>query len=64
MSGSVSRNDHRGAAAAERKRLERERKRASGFVLRQFWVHPKDWGRVHSYLLRVNKKRESRSERV
>jgi len=33
-------------SVAERKRDERERMRKSGFVLRQFWVHPKDWPRV------------------
>jgi hypothetical protein len=43
--------------AAERKQAERERMRARGFVLRQFWVHPKDWARVQKYLLRVNKRR-------
>lgn len=43
--------------AAERKRDERERMRDSGYVLRQFWVHPKDWPLVQRYLLRVNKRR-------
>jgi hypothetical protein len=42
----------------ERKRDERARMRARGFVLRQFWVHPKDWPRVQRYLQRVNKRRE------
>lgn len=42
---------------AERKRDERERMRALGFVLRQFWIHPKDWERVQKYLARVNKRR-------
>jgi len=45
-------------SAAERKRDERERMRAQGYVLRQFWVHPQDWARVQSYLLRVNKRRD------
>lgn len=40
-------------SAAERKREERERMRDNGFVLRQFWVHPKDWPRVQTYLLRI-----------
>lgn len=44
--------------AAERKQDERERMRARGFVLRQVWVHPKDWERVRTYLARVNKARE------
>jgi hypothetical protein len=42
---------------AERKADERARMRAAGFVLRQFWVHPKDWGRVQAYLKRVKKAR-------
>ena len=45
-------------SAAERKRDERERMRAAGFVLRQFWVHPKDWERVSKYLDRVRHQRE------
>lgn len=44
--------------AAERKQDERERMRARGFVLRQVWVHPKDWERVKVYIARVNKARE------
>jgi hypothetical protein len=43
--------------SAERKRDERTRMRAEGYVLRQFWVHPKDWVRVQTYLRRVNKRR-------
>lgn len=43
---------------AQRKADERARMRAAGFVLRQFWVHPKDWDRVQTYLLRVNKRRK------
>jgi hypothetical protein len=31
--------------------------RAKGLVLRQFWVHPKDWELVKRYLSRVNRKR-------
>lgn len=45
-------------SAAERKADERARMRARGFVLRQFWIHPKDWERVQRYLLRVNKRRD------
>ena len=44
--------------AAARKQDERDRMRARGFVLRQVWVHPKDWPRVQTYLARVMKKRE------
>ena len=46
-------------SAAERKRDERNRMRALGFVLRQMWVHPKDWQRVQKYLARVLKARQS-----
>lgn len=45
--------------AAQRKADERERMRARGFVLRQFWVHPKDWERVRVYLERVRKQRDN-----
>ena len=45
--------------AAQRKRDERDRMRAEGYVLRQFLVHPKDWERVQKYLRRVNKRRAS-----
>ncbi len=30
------------ATAADRKRTERARMRAAGYVLRQMWVHPED----------------------
>ncbi len=42
---------------AERKQQERDRMRERGYVLRQFWVHPKDWERASTYLRRINKKR-------
>jgi hypothetical protein len=44
-------------STAQRKRDERERMRALGLVLRQFWVHPQDWPRVQKYLARVLKRR-------
>lgn len=44
---------------AERMREHRERMRAQGYVLRQVWVHAKDWDRVQKYLRRVNKRREA-----
>lgn len=44
--------------ATERKADERERMRARGYVLRQFWIHPKDWERVQKYLQRINRERE------
>ncbi len=43
---------------AERKRDERERMRERGYVLRQIWVHPKDWPRVQVYLARVTRERK------
>jgi hypothetical protein len=32
--------------------------RDAGYVLRQLWVHPKDWPLVQTYLRRVNDRRE------
>jgi len=43
--------------AAERKRDERRRMRKAGYVLRQFWIHPKDWQRVQKYLQRFKSRR-------
>jgi hypothetical protein len=43
--------------AAERKRAERKRMRKAGYVLRQFWIHPKDWLRVRKYLQRFKDRR-------
>lgn len=43
--------------AAARKRAERDRMRTDGYVLRQFWVHPRDWPLVSKYLSRVRKNR-------
>jgi hypothetical protein len=48
-------------SAAERKQDERERMRARGFILRQVWVHPKDWGRVSAYLNKIRKAREAKA---
>jgi hypothetical protein len=31
--------------------------RERGYVLRQVWVHPKDWLRVQTYLARIFKAR-------
>jgi hypothetical protein len=44
--------------AAERKRDERTRMRAKGLVLRQFWVHPKDWAKVQAFLIRLLKRHD------
>lgn len=43
--------------ATERKQDERERMRERGYVLRQIWVHPKDWPRVQKYVARVMRDR-------
>jgi hypothetical protein len=43
-------------AAAARKRLERERMRAEGYVLRQIWVLPAAWPAIWKYVLRRNKR--------
>jgi hypothetical protein len=42
---------------AERKRDERKRMRKAGYVLRQFWIRPKDWQRVQRYLQRFKERR-------
>ena len=47
--------------AAERKRDERRRMRAAGFVLRQLWVHPLDWPAVRAYVERKRKERHRRN---
>jgi hypothetical protein len=39
---------------AERKRDERTRMRAQGFVLFQGWIRPQDRPKVQRYLARVN----------
>ena len=44
--------------AAARKRDERDRMRKAGYVLRQFWIHPKDWLIVQRYLIRKLKERK------
>jgi hypothetical protein len=52
----VNQADEIREAAAERKRQERKRMRAQGFILRHVWVMPSDWSRVQQYLLRINRK--------
>lgn len=42
---------------AERKRDERHRMRSAGFVLRQLWVHPRDWEAVRRYVEQKRRKR-------
>ena len=39
--------------SAERKRMDRARKRKEGFVLKQIWVKPESWLRIKKYLDRV-----------
>jgi len=46
---------------AKRKADERERMRAGGFILRQMWVHPKDWARVRAYVQRLLERRKGES---
>jgi hypothetical protein len=45
------------AAAATRKRLERDRMRKAGYVLRQIWVRPAEWPAIQKYLNRQNRQR-------
>ncbi|WP_435310676.1 hypothetical protein [Primorskyibacter sedentarius] len=44
--------------AAERKRQERERMRANGFVLVTEWIHRDDVERARKYLRRIRKKKD------
>ena len=46
--------------AAQRKAAERQRARSAGYVLRQFWIHPKDWPRVQKYLKRFGINQEAK----
>jgi len=41
---------------AQRKADEREKMRSKGFVLRQVWVHPKDWAHVKAHIQRLLKR--------
>jgi hypothetical protein len=47
---------------AEKQRDRRERMRAAGYVLRQLWVHPKDWDAVKKYVMRAMRKRGDSTE--
>jgi hypothetical protein len=44
---------------ARKKRDERKRMRAMGFILRQMWVHPQDWASVSKM---VNALRDDRKD--
>jgi len=37
-------------SAAEQKRIQRERKRKEGFVLKQLWVKPKSWAKIQKFI--------------
>jgi hypothetical protein len=41
----------------QRKAAERERMRARGFKLAQFWIHPDDYESVRAYVDRKRKRR-------
>ena len=43
---------------ALKKREERERMRDDGFILRQLWVHPKDWAYVKKLVSALRISRE------
>jgi hypothetical protein len=47
-------------SSAEKMRDLRDRMRAAGFILRQVWVHPKDWPRVKADIERLITKRGGR----
>ncbi len=40
--------------ASERKRNERLRKRADGYVLKQIWVKPERWDKIKKFIGREN----------
>ena len=44
--------------AARKKREERQRMRERGFVLRQLWVHPKDWPTVSAMVVALRDGRQ------
>ncbi len=44
--------------AAKKKREERTRMRLKGYILRQMWVHPKDWPSVSAMLRGLKDDRE------
>lgn len=44
-------------SAAARQAEMRDRMRKLGFVLRQLWVHPKDWDAVKKYVAAKRKRR-------
>lgn len=44
--------------AARKKREERQRMRLKGYILRQMWVHPKDWPSVSAMVVALKEGRE------
>ena len=41
--------------AAERKKEERQRKRAAGLVPKEIWCYPEHWKKIESYIERLKK---------
>ena len=41
--------------AAQRKALERQRKKDAGFVKKEFWCRPEDWPKIETFLKKLNK---------
>ena len=39
--------------AAELKRIDRARKRAEGYILKQIWVKPEYWEKIKTYIKRI-----------
>lgn len=46
-------------SSADRKKLERQRKRALGLVPKEVWCKPEDWETVKNYIEKLNKAPES-----
>jgi hypothetical protein len=42
-------------SSAELKRIDRERKRQLGLVLKQIWVNPRHWPNIKKYIDGLNK---------
>jgi len=37
-------------SAAELKRIQREKKRKEGFILKQLWVKPESWKKIQKFI--------------
>lgn len=53
-----TRRQHVNSVSAARKRDERTRMRALGFVLRSAWIHPRDWSQYSAFVKRLNEARK------